>query len=143
MEIQKLFSMILHETARAWRLEIDRRLKSFGLSQAKWRTLLLLDMADEKLSQRQLAARLCIEDPTLVRLLDRLAKDGWIVRKDDPDDRRSKLVHLTAKSHKTLRHIHAVTDQVRKEFLSGIPASELKICIQVLEQIKARAGVQE
>jgi MarR family transcriptional regulator for hemolysin len=143
MELQKHFSTILHETARAWRLEIDRRLKSFGLSQAKWRTLLFLDLASEKLSQRQLASRLGVEDPTLVRLLDRLAKDGWIVRQDDPADRRSKIVQLTSKSHKTLRHIHAAADQVRKEFLSGIPARELKTCIEVLEKIKAKAGVQE
>src|SRR5690349_3882319 len=85
---------LLHGTARAWRLQLDERLKPMGLSQAKWRTMLHLSMAGNALTQTESAARLGIEEPSLVTLLHRLEDDGWITRKSAQHDRRCKLVHL-------------------------------------------------
>jgi len=140
MDIQKQFAILLHETARTWRQEIDRRLKDYGLSQSKWRTLLCLDLSHDTLTQSELAHRLGIEDPTLVRTLDRLAKDGWVERKNDPGDRRSKTVHLTTKAHQTLRYIHAAADQVRHALLGNISEKQLQSCIDLFENIKHKAG---
>ena len=61
---------LLGETARVWRQKLDQRLRPLGLSQAKWRTIALL--ARGHLTQRDLAERLSIEEPTLARLLTRL-----------------------------------------------------------------------
>ncbi len=97
-----LFPMILFKTASAWRNELDRRLKPLGLSQAKWRTLMHIARADEPLSQQLLAKKMGIEGATLVGLLDRLGKDGWIVRQLAPNDRRVKHIILTNKSKKII-----------------------------------------
>lgn len=140
MDIQQCFAILLHETARTWRQEIDKRLKHYGLSQAKWRTLLCLDLSRETLTQNQLALLLGVESATLVRTLDRLAKDGWVERKNDPDDRRSNTVHLTPKSHKTLHYIHAAADQVRHALLNGVSKKQLQTCIDLFEMIKTKAG---
>ena len=88
------FGPLLHGTARAWRLKLDARLKPMGLSQAKWRTLLHLSLADTTLTQAEVAARLGIEEPTLVNLLHRLEREGWVARRNAPHDRRCKTVHL-------------------------------------------------
>jgi len=85
---------LLHGTARAWRLKLDERLKPMGLSQAKWRTLLHLSIAPGPLTQAEIAARLGIEEPTLVTLLHRLESGGWVTRRSSPHDRRCKMVHL-------------------------------------------------
>src|ERR1051325_9021679 len=85
---------LLHGAARAWRLKLDQRLKPMGLSQAKWRTLLHLSLAENTLTQSEIAARLGIEEPTLVNLLHRLEQAGWVSRKTAPHDRRCKTVHL-------------------------------------------------
>lgn len=61
----EIFGPLLHGAARAWRLKLDERLKPMGLSQAKWRTLLHLSLAPDALTQKQIAARLGIEEPTL------------------------------------------------------------------------------
>ena len=65
---------LLHGTARAWRLKLDERLKPMGLSQAKWRTLLHLSVAPNALTQTEIAARLGVEEPTVVTLLHRLER---------------------------------------------------------------------
>lgn len=133
------FPLILHETASIWRNLLDKRLKPLGLSQAKWRTLLHLSLAEKPLTQTELAARLGIEGATLVPHLDGLARDGWIIRKDVVLDRRSKTVELTEKSQDTLTQIHGTANQLRRELLSFIPESELQQCLHTLEKIKSKA----
>src|SRR5256885_17000701 len=88
------FGPLLHGVARAWRLKLDQRLKPMGLSQAKWRTLLHLSRSETVLTQAEIAARLGIEEPTLVNLLHRLEKSGWVFRRTAKHDRRCKTVHL-------------------------------------------------
>ncbi|MDF2690679.1 MAG: slyA [Gammaproteobacteria bacterium] len=134
-----LFPAVLYETAFTWRNQLDKRLKPLGLSQAKWRTLLHLSQAKTPLTQTELASRMGIEGPTLARLLDRLAKAGWIERQDVPHDRRSKTVHLSSKSEETLAQIYAVANQLRDELLAVVPEAELRQCMEVLQKIKLKA----
>lgn len=134
----KLFPMVLFETARAWRNQLDKRLKPLGFSQAKWRTLLHLSRAKQPMTQSQLAERMNVEGPTLVRILDRLEKDGWIKRQDSLSDRRSKTVHLTENSDSVLQEIYAAADSLRDELLSAVSSEELEQCISLLQRIKVR-----
>jgi MarR family transcriptional regulator, transcriptional regulator for hemolysin len=133
------FSPLLHGTARAWRLKLDQRLKPMGLSQARWRTLLHLSRAELPLTQSEIAARLGIEEPTLVTLLHRLEDEGWVTRKNSPHDRRCKTVHLQRRAHRIIGRINAAALKLRSDLIKDIPARELQICMRVLNQVRARA----
>jgi MarR family transcriptional regulator for hemolysin len=82
------FGLVLFSTARAWRTKLDQRLRPLGLSQGKWRTLIHLSHGGDRLTQKELAEHMGIEEPTLVGLLHRLESDGWIKRQESPNDRR-------------------------------------------------------
>src|SRR6267143_149035 len=101
------FGPLLHGTARAWRVKLDERLKPMGLSQAKWRTLLHLSIAPDALTQKEIASRLGIEEPSLVTLLHRLEEDGWVTRKSAQHDRRCKLVRLGQRAQSVIAQINA------------------------------------
>lgn len=88
--------------------------------------------------QKDLAARVGIEAPTLVGLLDRMAEDGWIERRESNSDRRSKTVHLTPKASDTIKQIKTAATQLRRELLAGIAPKEIDICADVLTRIKER-----
>ena len=139
MSDTETFPVLLGETARAWRGRLDQRLKPLGLSQAKWMVLLHLSHGGNTLIQKDLACRIGIEGPTLVGLLDRMTRDGWLERRESTEDRRSKTVHLTDKSHEVLRQIKSVASQLRHELLAGLTKSELDQCMEVLRKIKVRA----
>ena len=138
-ETVKLFPFLLYDAASSWRNSLDNCLKPLGLSQAKWRTLLHLSIVDRPLSQTELAQRLAIENPTLVGLLDRLAKEDWIERHFDENDRRLKTIHLTKKAKAMLVKIHQIADKLRDELLEDISENHLKSCINVFKKIKSRA----
>ena len=130
------FGPLLGGTARAWRMKLDQRLKPMGLSQAKWRTLIHLSRAPEPLTQSQIAERTGIEEPTLVTLLHRLEKEGWVIRKSSARDRRCKTVHLQPRAKKVIDSINATALRLRHELIREIPAREMQVCMRVLAQVR-------
>ena len=108
---------LLYLSHRSVHDELDRRLAEHGAS--LWNWVLLKEAASaEGASQRELAHHMRIEPPTLVRHLDKLADDGLVERRPDPDDRRVVHVVVTPAGHARLRElhevVHALDDEVRK-----------------------------
>lgn len=133
------FGSLLHGTARAWRLKLDERLKPLGMSQAKWRTLLHLSLAEQPVTQSEIASRLGIEEPTLVNLLHRLEDAGWVKRANSQLDRRCKTVTLQRRAQRVIGRIDAAARELRHELMSDIPRQDLTVCMRVLESIRAKA----
>ena len=136
------FGILLTETARVWRSRLDEKLRPLGLSQAKWVALFQIDRGGEGMSQKALAERLAIEGPTMVGLLDRLAKDGWIERRAAAKDRRSKEIYLTDQARQALSAIAEAAREMRGELLVDIPRVDLVGCMQVLGLVRQRAEQQ-
>ena len=137
-DTQKI-GLVLVETARAWRTKLDQRLRPLGLSQGKWTTLVHLAWGGDKLTQRELANRIGIEEATLAGLLDRLQTDRWVERKTSEHDRRCKTVHLQPRSKKVLAQIFETAQELRQELIADIPAAELATCMDVLARIRDKA----
>lgn len=136
------FAMELGKVARRWRTRLDSRLRVMGLTQARWMALLELSHADG-LTQRELAATLGIEGPTLVRLLDGLEAQGLIERQVCPADRRAKRIHLTANAAPVLHEIREIAEATRRELLGGIPRDDLSAARRVLASIAERLEQSE
>jgi MarR family transcriptional regulator, transcriptional regulator for hemolysin len=131
--------LVLFGTARAWRTKLDQRLRPLGLSQGKWRTLIHLSQGGNKLTQKEIAERMGIEEPTLAGLLNRLQQDGWIERRESPNDRRCKTIHLHRGSKPVLEKIFNTAHDLRAELIEDIPQRDLETCIRVLTRIRQKA----
>lgn len=53
------------------------------------------------LTQTELVQRIDVEQPTAVRTLDRMERDGFIHRQPSPLDRRAVLIYLSEKGKQT------------------------------------------
>src|SRR5260370_10256568 len=84
-------------SARATLAEFDARRGEVGGSLTAFVVLRLADEAPGglELSQRQLADRMGVEAPTMVRHLDRLEKEGLIDRRRDARARRVTRITVT------------------------------------------------
>jgi len=131
--------LVLFGTARAWRTRLDQRLRPLGLSQGKWRTLIHLSQGGNKLTQKEIADRMGVEGATVAGLLNRLQEDGWIERRDSPDDGRCKIIHLQRGSKPVLAKIFNTAHELRHELIEDISQSDLETCIRVLTQIRKKA----
>lgn len=129
---------LLWELPRLWRAAMDRRLKPLGLSEAKWRTVLLLSRGTGDVSQVELASLMGVEAPSLARLLDRLAKDGWIERRTAANDRRIKTIHLLPKASGVIKQIDTVIFEMRKEMFRELSKTEIAACAKTLRKLRDR-----
>lgn len=132
------FARRLAETNQKWRAELDLRLGPLGLSQARGLILHYLSIHGDGLQQNTLADIVGIRGSTLVRQLDRLESDGWVERRNDPEDRRAKTIHLSGKASPMVREIQNIIEQLRSEFLSGLTDAQLKTCFAVFDHIHDR-----
>jgi MarR family transcriptional regulator for hemolysin len=90
-----------------------------------------------QLSQTGLAERMGIEPPTLVGILDRMERDGWIRRDGDKTDRRRKLIQATPAAKPVWSKIVGVAKRVRAKASRGMTAAQLAQLKKLLNQIQA------
>ncbi len=131
------FSETLHRTAHSWRIALDRRLRPLGYSHSRWKVLLYISR-EEGISHRELAERLGIEAPTLVRLIDGMEKDGLLKRCASEVDRRVKHLELSPAGRKEVARIKDSATDLRKELMSGLNKAEIDTTLQVLQKIRSK-----
>jgi MarR family transcriptional regulator for hemolysin len=110
---------------RRWRKVLDVEFQSSGLTDATWRPLLHLHILGEDIRQKDLAASLGIEGPSLVRLMDSLIAKGLIERSEDTRDRRAKLLRLTPEGLKLVDHIRKTVTGLEVGVFSSFSDDEL------------------
>lgn len=130
----KTLGMALASLVRQWRAVNDERLKPLGLTQSRWITLSHLKQEDGVL-QHQLARSVGVENPSMVRTLDGLERQGLIERRPCSEDRRAKRIHLTAAAQPLLAQMELILDDSRRQILAGLSEEQLNVFCQVMEQI--------
>lgn len=141
MDLHEQLGRTIGDVARAWRNKVNERLRPLGLSEAKWTTLLYLSRCEGGLIQIELAKRIGIEGPTLVRLLDRLEADGWVKRKLSKTDRRSKVIVLGRKAQPVLKEIRGIVRSLREESMAGLTEREMTTALRVLQRVREKIEV--
>lgn len=135
------FGVRLSRVGLAWRQRIDSEFKRHGgLTASKWRPLYVLGRMGDGVRQKELAAALLIEGPSLVRLLDDLEANSLIERREDPTDRRAKTIHLTPTGRASYARLQTISTEFAKQLLAGISDDEFRICISVLDRLEAKLG---
>jgi MarR family transcriptional regulator for hemolysin len=124
-------------TGRVVRERFDGCLGHYGSSLTTWAVLRSAD--DEAgLSQRELAARMSIESPTLVHHLDRMEHEGLIARTRDEHDRRIVRVSLTPTGRRRYTELRGVAANLDAQLRSLLSPHEIETLEQVLPRIRDR-----
>jgi MarR family transcriptional regulator for hemolysin len=137
--LNEQFAESMFLVTHAWRTELDRRLRPLGFSHSRWLLLLHLSRNDG-CTHSELAHSMEIEAATLVKLVDRMEKEGLLKRCSSETDRRVKHLQLSEAGKKTVEEIRSYTSELRKEVLSGLNQSEIKTALDVLNNIRSKLG---
>jgi len=125
-------------TAKAARALAERQLGSAG-SNLSTVIIARIVAAEPGLSQRQIADRMHIQGPTVLRHLDRMEADGLLTRTRDDADRRVQRVRLTPKGHAARRRLEAVADATSASLTEVFTPDELAAFEGYLDRLAARA----
>lgn len=110
---------------RHWRQVLDCEFQSAGLTDATWRPLLHLHILGDGVRQKDLAASIGIEGPSLVRLLDTLVIKGLLQRSEDASDRRAKQLFLTREGRSIVTRIEETVRTLENELLDPFSDREI------------------
>ncbi len=133
-------------TAHDYERAFNDELAPEGITLRQCQVLGFLALAGP-LAQNELAERMRIEPPTLVGILDRMERDGWIRRTACPGDRRRKLIQPQAAAKPVWERIVKVARRLRGKATRGMTASE-KVTLRrllklVQKNIKQGAAARE
>lgn len=126
---------LIGDVSRMIRTVYDRRVEPLGLTRAQWRVMTRLNRL-ESCTQTELATELEIEKPTLGKLIERLEAKGWVERRTDENDARSKRLFLTDAAHPLLADMADRADEVIEGVFAGIDAQESAQLRETLSRIK-------
>ena len=89
-----------------------------------------------ELSQIDLAAKMMVEPPTLVGILDRMERDGWITRHNCPSDRRKKIIRANRAAEPVWDKIVECALRVRRRATEGMSEHDLSALKRLLQQVQ-------
>ena len=121
---------------RLYRLEVNRALSSYGISDAQAVPVLHIARFGGGMRQNILAEEIGIRGPSLVRLLDQLCANSLIERRDDTNDRRAKNLHLTPSGAELAARVEAVLIQLRDRLLAKLDDSDLESALRALAALQ-------
>jgi DNA-binding MarR family transcriptional regulator len=116
------------------RAAVDTR-DAVGLAQGELKVLLRLTRGPR--SHGDLAKSLLVSSGTMTNQLDKLEGAGLVVRHPDPNDRRGKVLEITAKGQDVLDNYVNVQAKREREFLEGLTVQEKAALNALLRKLLA------
>lgn len=127
--------------ARLFARELERQLAPLGISPAYMPVLFAL--ADgAAMTQKALAERAAVEQPTMTATLNRMQRDGVIARRPNPDDGRSALVALTPKGFGAIPDVERVVAAINALALEQLTPEERRNFLSLMRRIIAVLEMQ-
>lgn len=121
--MQHTISCLMAQLCKAHRNAVNMMLSEEGLHVGQEMVLLQLWQQDG-VTQKELGQKLCVEAPTVTRMLQRMQRCGLIERRADPDDRRVSRVYLTERSSALEPPVKEGWTGLEEHLLAGITAEE-------------------
>jgi MarR family transcriptional regulator for hemolysin len=121
-------------TSRAFLRVGEARLRSLGLGVAHLPVLVCL-AEEEPLTQREIARRVHVEQPTAAALLQRMTRAGLIEKSDDPSDRRASRIRLSAHAREVLPEALDLLSAVNAAATADLSPAEVAVLHDLLGRV--------
>lgn len=126
-------------TAHIFEGALNNELAGTGITLRQVQVLACLALYGN-LPQKDLSTYLRIEPSTMVRILDRMERDGWINRCPAPQDRRKKIIQPTSKAAAKWEEIIACGGRMERQATAGLDQGQLAILKETLGIIRKNLG---
>lgn len=143
LPLKREFAFTIMDVARLIKTYADQRARQFGISRAQWAVLIRIERT-EGMKQSELAEMLDLQPISLTRLLDRLADNGLIERRADPNDRRANRLYLKPAAKPLLEQLAALGTDMMGTVLNGLDEATIERMLKELGRVKSnlRTAIQ-
>ncbi|MCX6239945.1 MAG: MarR family winged helix-turn-helix transcriptional regulator [Bacteroidia bacterium] len=144
MESGKPLGYMLDRSLRVFKNQLvsEFRRKENELTYEQFVILHLLN-SDCDLIQRDLANKLQKDKSIIVRQINSLIDNQFVVRITNKEDKRIKNLILTKKGFEKLNQMKEIASELSKKLLTGVTETDLEIFRNVLAKIQENGGAEE
>jgi DNA-binding MarR family transcriptional regulator len=129
---------LLGQANHALYKDFDAQVRARGLSSIEWRVLATLHDSEPR-TVSQLAQEVLSKQPTVTKLVQRMADQGWVALQADPGDQRRTLVAATAAGRRLVKPLVEAARQHEARMLRSLGATEKAALRKLLEKIAQHA----
>lgn len=114
----------------------DVHFAQHGLSEPKFKALIHLYMVgDVGLIQSELSSKMQVSRANITGLIERLEKEGLVVRRGDPSDKRVFRVCLTKRAFAMMHSFIPIHNDFMHRVVSALDNSEKQVLISLLRKL--------
>ena len=110
---------------RYCRTYTERKLKEYDLSFGEQIILMFLSN-NENVNQDTIAKTYMIDKSMVAKTLDKLEKKGYVLRKQNPENKRENIISLEQKGYDILCHMRVIHKEWKELLYEGISEEEIK-----------------
>lgn len=139
----KEIGYLLHKADMAAKSYFMGRLNEFGLTPGQFSVIKEIYLHHKNtgvcgLAPACIAEKMGCDRPTITGIIDRLEAQEWIVRLQNPDDKRSCLVQLTEKAVNNYAELDKISKEHQTMILEGFTGEEAKLFKDYLHRVLNR-----
>ena len=135
MEKERL-SILIKKTALAVEKKTNKALSEIELTNAQFRILLMLyHKQHREIRQIDIEIAFGMTNPTVTGILNYLEKKDLIMRRENPKDKRSKIISLTSHAFDIIPEIFDYADEIEEQVVKSLTLMEREQLGAILQKI--------
>jgi len=133
-ESDNSIAFLIAKTRNTLKNEMEKELKSFGISYAE-RVILIRLCERDGLTQKELAQDTYFEQSNMTLMLNKLEQKGLIRREPKENDRRAYLVRITSEGLALKDSLVALGEKIIDKAFQGVSNEEKETLVSLLQTL--------
>ncbi|MGE4485360.1 MAG: MarR family winged helix-turn-helix transcriptional regulator [Oscillospiraceae bacterium] len=131
-------AFITARSAKTFVKALERRFRPYEISRIQWIALYYI-YTGNAITQRGLADKMSVKEPTVVRLLQEMEQDGLVTRSGSDTDKRVRFPSLTEKGERICTELIPVVEKFKNDTIAGISREDLDVLTRTLGKMVENA----
>lgn len=132
--LEDCIAYITSRGAKTLAERLEDRFSGSGVSRVQWIAMYYVNGCPS-ITQKQLADKMNLKEPTVVRLLDRMEADHMLRRVCSRTDRRVRYLEMTEQGMELYQGLLGRVEQFKEDAIKGIDEEKLEVFKEVLGQM--------
>lgn len=129
-------SVLIKKSSLVFDKYVNQLLAPYNITASQFRILLKLYKAPAvSVRQVDIETDFSMTNPTVTGLIHQLENKGFVVRVDNPEDKRSKLLALTEFAENKRGEFFTLASELEKVMTAGLTEEEVEIMLALLQKI--------
>lgn len=135
-ELTRELSLQILKTRMAFRQTLQRVLKRNNIDMTFEMLQIMNRLRHEQgVSQQVLAEKTAKDKACLTNLMGNMEKRGWVIRKENPTDKRNRLVYLTEEGEQMNQIVFPLINELYSQIGIQMGAEDIKLTINQLKKL--------